>query len=32
MTCNDITTLIGALAAMFAALAKLVWSIRRPPG
>ena len=31
MTCTDITTLIGALAAMFAALAKLVWAIRRPP-
>lgn len=31
MTCADITTLIGALAALFASLAKLVWAIRRPP-
>ncbi len=31
MTCTDFNTLIGALAAMFAALAKLVWAIRRPP-
>jgi len=31
MTCTDITTLIGALAALFAALAKLVWAVRRPP-
>jgi hypothetical protein len=31
MTWNDINTLIAALAALVAALAKLVWAIRRPP-
>lgn len=30
MTWTDINTLIGALAALFAALAKLIWALRRP--
>jgi hypothetical protein len=30
MTWNELTGLIGALAALFATLAKLVWALRRP--
>jgi hypothetical protein len=30
MTWTDFNTLVAALAAFFAALAKLIWALRRP--